>query len=82
MYVVEKNPSIGGVMAQLDKTFPTLDCSICILAPKMVECARHANIELMTYSEVQEVTPIRNGEAFKVKILLKPRYIDASKCTS
>ncbi|MFX1297014.1 MAG: FAD-dependent oxidoreductase, partial [Promethearchaeota archaeon] len=82
VYLVEKTPSIGGKMSQLDKTFPTLDCSICILAPKMVECARHPNIKLMTYSEVREVTPIQNGEFFKVKILLKPRYIDASKCTS
>ena len=82
VYLVERTPSIGGKMSQLDKTFPTLDCSICILAPKMVECARHPNIELMTYSEIKEVTPIQNGDAFKVKILLKPRYIDASKCTS
>ena len=82
VYLVEKSPSIGGKMAQLDKTFPTLDCSICILAPKMVECARHPRINLLTYSEVKQVNPIRNGSAFKVKILLKPRYIDASKCTA
>ena len=82
VYLVERTPSVGGKMSQLDKTFPTLDCSICILAPKMVECARHPKIKLLTYSEVQEVTPIQNGDAFKVKILLKPRYIDASKCTS
>ncbi|MFW9772015.1 MAG: FAD-dependent oxidoreductase [Candidatus Thorarchaeota archaeon] len=82
VYLVEKSPSIGGKMAQLDKTFPTLDCSICILAPKMVECARHPRIKLLTYSEVQQVDPINDGSAFKVKILCKPRYIDASKCTS
>ncbi|MFX0019261.1 MAG: FAD-dependent oxidoreductase [Candidatus Hermodarchaeota archaeon] len=82
VYLVERSPSIGGKMAQLDKTFPTLDCSICILAPKMVECARHPRIKLLTYSEVQQVDPINNGSAFKVKILCKPRYIDASKCTS
>jgi len=82
VYLVEKTPSIGGKMAQLDKTFPTLDCSICILAPKMVECARHPRIKLLTYSEVKQVDPIRNGSAFKVKILLKPRYIDDSKCTA
>lgn len=82
VYLVEKSPSIGGKMAQLDKTFPTLDCSICILAPKMVECARHPRIKLLTYSEVQQVYPINDGSAFKVKILCKPRYIDASKCTS
>jgi len=51
-YLVEKTPSVGGRMAQLDKTFPTLDCSACILTPKMVDVARHPNIELLTYSEV------------------------------
>ncbi|MGV9197458.1 MAG: hydrogenase iron-sulfur subunit [Promethearchaeia archaeon] len=77
--LVEKSPSIGGRMAQLDKTFPTLDCSICILAPKMVEIARHPNIELLTYSEVQEVS----GDVgnFDVKILKKARYVDWDKCT-
>ncbi|MBY9003323.1 MAG: CoB--CoM heterodisulfide reductase iron-sulfur subunit A family protein [Candidatus Lokiarchaeota archaeon] len=82
VYLVERTPSIGGKMAQLDKTFPTLDCSICILAPKMVECARHPQIKLLTYSEVKKVDPIDDGSTFKVKIALKPRYIDASKCTS
>jgi len=79
VYLVEKTPSIGGRMAQLDKTFPTLDCSICILAPKMIECFRHPNINLLTYSEVGQV----KGEAgdFTVKLLKKPRYVDASKCT-
>jgi len=77
--LVEKSPSIGGRMAQLDKTFPTLDCSICILAPKMVEASRHPNIELLTYSEVKEVS----GEAgdFNVKILKKSTYVDWDKCT-
>ncbi len=82
VYLVEKSPSIGGKMAQLDKTFPTLDCSICILAPKMVECARHSRIELLTYSEVKHVDPINNGSSFRVNILCKPRYIDSTKCTS
>ena len=54
-YVVEKEPSIGGVMAMLDKTFPTNDCSACILTPKMVDVANHPNIELMTYSEIEAV---------------------------
>ncbi|MFX1588328.1 MAG: FAD-dependent oxidoreductase, partial [Promethearchaeota archaeon] len=78
VYLVEKTPSIGGRMAQLDKTFPTNDCSLCILAPKMVEVFRNPNIELMTYHEVQEVS----GKAgnFKVKVLKKPRYIDETKC--
>ncbi|MGM0402043.1 MAG: FAD-dependent oxidoreductase, partial [Chloroflexota bacterium] len=49
VYLVESSPSIGGAMAQLDKTFPTNDCSMCILSPKVVECARHLNIELMTW---------------------------------
>jgi heterodisulfide reductase subunit A len=66
-------------MAQLDKTFPTLDCSICILAPKMIECLRHSNISLLTYSEVQHVEG-ENGN-FTVKILRKPRYVEFSKCT-
>ena len=56
VYLVEKSPSIGGRMAQLDKTFPTLDCSLCILAPKMVEVLRNPNIELLTYHEVQKLS--------------------------
>jgi len=77
--LVEKTSSVGGRMAQLDKTFPTLDCSICILAPKMVEVARHPNVELLMYSEVQEVS----GETgnFKVKVVKKARYVDWDKCT-
>ncbi|GAI45139.1 unnamed protein product, partial [marine sediment metagenome] len=77
--LVEKSSSVGGRMAQLDKTFPTLDCSICILAPKMVEVARHPNVELLMYSEVQEVS----GETgnFKVKVVKKARYVDWDKCT-
>ncbi len=78
VYLVEKSPSIGGRMAQLDKTFPTLDCSLCILAPKMVEVFRNPNVELMTYHEVLNI----DGEPgdFTAKILKKPRYIDESKC--
>jgi heterodisulfide reductase subunit A len=79
VYLVEKSPSIGGRMAQLDKTFPTMDCSICILAPKMIECLRHPNIELLAYSEVREVTGSAGN--FVVKVVRKPRFIDASKCT-
>jgi len=79
VYLVEKSPSIGGRMAQLDKTFPTNDCAMCILAPKMIECYRHENIKVLSYSEVAEV----NGElgSFEVKVLRKPRYIDEAKCT-
>jgi len=78
VYLVEKTPSIGGRMAQLDKTFPTLDCSLCILAPKMVEVLRNPNIDLMTYHEVKKV----EGEPgdFKATVLKKPRYIDETKC--
>jgi heterodisulfide reductase subunit A len=78
-YLVEKEPSIGGRMAQLDETFPTLDCSSCILTPKMVSVGGHPNIELLTYSEVAQVT----GEAgsFNVKVRKKPRYIDIDTCT-
>ena len=79
VYLVEKSPSLGGRMAQLDKTFPTMDCSMCILAPKMIECSHHENIELLTYSEVKEI----KGSAgnFVVKVLRKPRYVDEKKCT-
>lgn len=78
VYLVERLPSIGGKMACLDKTFPTLDCASCILTPKMVSVARHPNIELLTYSEVVEV----RGSAgdFNVKVLRKPRYVDEDKC--
>ena len=78
-YLVEKEPSIGGHMAQLDKTFPTLDCSACILTPKMVEVARHKNIQLLSYSEVKEVNGYIGN--YKVKIRKKPRYVDEAKCT-
>jgi heterodisulfide reductase subunit A len=79
VYLVEKRPSIGGRMAQLDKTFPTLDCASCILTPKMVAVGRHPNVTLLTYSEVKEI----KGSAgnFDVTILKKPRYVDESKCT-
>jgi heterodisulfide reductase subunit A len=80
VYLVERDPSIGGRMAQLDKTFPTLDCSSCILTPKMVDVARHPNIELLTYSEVEAV----EGEAghFRVRVRKKARSVDMDKCTS
>jgi len=78
-YLVEKEPSIGGHMAQLDKTFPTLDCSACILTPKMVEVERHKNIQLLTYSEVKEVGGYIGN--YNVKIKKIPRYVDEHKCT-
>jgi heterodisulfide reductase subunit A len=80
VYLVEREPSIGGRMAQIDKTFPTMDCSICILAPKMSDAGRHPNIELLTNSEVQDVKGYIGN--FKVKVLKKPRYVtkDCSAC--
>jgi heterodisulfide reductase subunit A len=79
VYLVETSPSIGGHMAQLDKTFPTLDCSSCILTPKMTLVSSHRYIELMTYSEVEEVTGYVGN--FKVKIRKKARYVNQDKCT-
>ncbi len=79
VYLVEKSPAIGGVMAQLDKTFPTLDCSMCILSPKLIECGRHPNIELLTCSELMEVDGLPGD--FKAKIVRHPRFVDESKCT-
>ena len=78
-YMVERNPTIGGRMGQLDKTFPTLDCSMCILAPKMVDAFKHENIELISYAEVTEVDGYIGN--FNVKVEKKPRYVDESLCT-
>ena len=79
VYLVEKGPSIGGVMAQLDKTFPTNDCAMCTLAPRMVDCGRHPDIEKLTYSEIESI----EGEAgnFKVTVRKKARSVDPDKCT-
>jgi len=79
VYLVEKDISIGGVMAQLDKTFPTNDCSACILSPKLVEVGRHPNVEILTRRTVNAV----EGEAgkFKVRMTKAPRFIDLNKCT-
>jgi len=79
VYLVERSPSIGGHMAQLDKTFPTLDCSACILTPKMTQVGSHPYIELLTYSEVEEVSGYIGN--FKVKVRKKPKYVDEDKCT-
>lgn len=77
--LVERSPSIGGHMIQLSETYPTLDCSQCILTPKMVEVSKHPKIKLMTYSEVQEISGYVGN--FKVKILKKPTYVYPDKCT-
>ena len=79
VHLVEKETCVGGHMAQLDKTFPTLDCSACISTPKMVDTANHPNINLLTYSEIVGI----EGKAghFKVTVRKKPRFVDVTKCT-
>lgn len=79
VFLVEKAPTIGGKMAQLDKTFPTNDCSMCIESPKFIECDRHPNIEILTHTEVEKV----EGEAgaFEITLLRKPRYVNEDVCT-
>jgi heterodisulfide reductase subunit A len=79
VYLVESSPAIGGVMAQLDKTFPTNDCSMCILSPKLVECGRHRNIELLTYSDLAGI----EGEPgrFKFSVRKRARSVNEGLCT-
>ena len=79
VFLVEKAPTIGGKMAQLDKTFPSNDCSMCIESPKFIECDRHPNIEILTYTEVDRV----EGSAgdFNVTLTRKPRYVKEDLCT-
>jgi len=79
VYLVEREPAIGGRMAQLDKTFPTLDCSACILTPRTVDVARHPNVKLMTYSEVVGID--KHSGSFHVRVRKKPRYVDMDLCT-
>ena len=78
VYMVEKTASIGGVMAQLDKTFPTNDCSMCIMSPKLVEVGRHVNIELITLADIQDVDGTKGD--FTVRVHQRPRYVDMEKC--
>ena len=80
VYLVEEKPCIGGVMAQLDKTFPTNDCSACIFSPKLQTLAQNPNIEILAYSRIEGI----EGEAgnFKVRVRQKARYVDPEKCTS
>ncbi|MEJ5378335.1 MAG: CoB--CoM heterodisulfide reductase iron-sulfur subunit A family protein [bacterium] len=79
VFLVEESPALGGHMALLDKTFPTNDCSMCIESPKFIECSRHQNIEIMTYTEVERL----EGEPgdFKVTLVRKPRYVLENVCT-
>ncbi|MFZ7103902.1 MAG: FAD-dependent oxidoreductase [Peptococcaceae bacterium] len=79
VYLVEKSPAIGGTMPALDKTFPTNDCSMCILSPKLVECGRHLNIQILTNSEIYKVAGEEGN--FTVSVKSKPRFIDLDKCT-
>jgi len=79
VHLVEKEPSLGGRMAQLDKTFPTNDCSICILAPKMADCYGHPNINVMTCSEVVGIEGSKGN--FSVQVLKKARFVDENLCT-
>ena len=80
VYLVEKSPAIGGKMAQLDKNFPTNDCAMCILSPKLVEAGRHLNIKIITNAELLGL----DGEAgnFTARVRRNPRYVDLDKCTS
>jgi len=80
VYLVEREPSIGGHMAYLDKTFPTLDCAACILTPKMVDVANNSNIEILSYSEVEDVSGFVGN--FTVKVRKKARYVNLETCTA
>ncbi len=77
--IVEQSPTIGGNMAKLDKTFPTLDCAACILTPKMVDCAQNENIDIMTFSEIESVKGFVGN--FKVQIRRKARFVNEKTCT-
>jgi len=80
VYLVEKEPAIGGVMPQLDKTFPTNDCSMCIISPKLVDCANHRNIEILAPAEMVGLSG--SPGRFTVKVRQHARYIDPEKCTA
>ncbi len=79
VYMVEEKPGIGGIMSQLDKTFPTNDCAMCTMAPRLVSVGRHKDIEVISYAEIEEVK--RNNGNFKVIVKKKPRYIKEDICT-
>jgi len=79
VYLVDHKPSIGGVMAQLDKTFPTNDCAMCTMAPRLVEIGRHKDIEVITFADVEKIRG--NAGNFEVDIVKRPRYVDEEKCT-
>ena len=79
VYLLEDSPAIGGTMAQLDKTFPTNDCAMCVISPKLVECGRHLNIDLMTNSELVKLEGAAGN--FVAKVYKRPRFVDLDKCT-
>ncbi len=79
VYLIDRAPTVGGKMAQLDKTFPTNDCSMCIESPKFIECDRHPNIEILTYTEVDGVEGVAGD--FTVSLTRKPRYVIEKNCT-
>ena len=80
VYLVERSPAIGGMMSHLDKTFPTGDCATCIVSPKLVECARNLNIEILTMSELVGLEGQPGN--FKATVKRHPRYVDEDKCTA
>jgi heterodisulfide reductase subunit A-like polyferredoxin len=80
VYLVEKDSAIGGKMAQLDKTFPTNDCAMCTISPKLVETGRHPNIHILTNTEVLDV--VGSAGDFMVRVKQEPRYVDMSKCVA
>lgn len=79
VYLVDNKPSIGGVMAQLDKTFPTNDCAMCTMAPRLVEIGRHKDIEVITFADIEKIRG--NAGNFEVDLIKRPRYVDEEKCT-
>ncbi len=79
VYFVDKDSAIGGRMVQLDKTFPTNECAMCVVSPKLVDCARHGNIEIITNSEIESISG-KPGN-FQITLKKKPRYVDEDKCT-
>jgi NADH:ubiquinone oxidoreductase subunit E len=79
VYLVDNKPSIGGVMSQLDKTFPTNDCAMCTMAPRLVEIGRHKDIQLITLADIESVTGVPGN--FKIRLKKRARYVDEDKCT-
>jgi len=79
VYLVDNKPAIGGVMAQLDKTFPTNDCAMCTMAPRLVEIGRHKDIEVITLADIERIRG--NAGNFEVELRKRPRYVDEEKCT-